>query len=392
MTSAAVDNSREPWPRLWRMVVMALCTLILCSCRAPRPSDSMSRDPISGGPSAHPPALPPHAFTGALAQPQAIQPSPNAGVWSPPGITGPWPRDEYLADGGDAGLPAEVAANWRVNGLEQEDTIAHFDTLDGRTLIEPSNRVHIYSPRFGAVRQVVSLVQNEQMDRSAGVYLPTGVVRSDDLQIAATSAQNIQADRQIALMPPASCRTKQGDGAMSSVVKPLGAQDAFQPLENLVTIGQLTLEESESAWLAKGATAAIAWSHKQAVQVVLDHQGAMATVSDNKVETVYTVKAPPGDPKLRVIKTASKQFAEPGETVEFAIRFDNVGNQPIGNVTIIDNLSTRLEYVADSYKCTLDAQFMPEPNVGQSLALRWEFTDPLRPGQGGLIRFICRVR
>ena len=37
------------------------------------------------------------------------------------------------------------------------------------------------------------------------------------------------------------------------------------------------------------------------------------------------------------------QFANPGDEVDFTLRFDNVGNQPIGNVTIVDDLTGRLE-------------------------------------------------
>ena len=56
----------------------------------------------------------------------------------------------------------------------------------------------------------------------------------------------------------------------------------------------------------------------------------------------------PGDPRLRLIKCARKRNALPGEEVEFTLRFDNIGDQVIGNVTIIDNLTTRLEYVPDT--------------------------------------------
>ncbi|MEK6237035.1 MAG: hypothetical protein N2C14_20190, partial [Planctomycetales bacterium] len=31
-------------------------------------------------------------------------------------------------------------------------------------------------------------------------------------------------------------------------------------------------------------------------------------------------------------------------------------------------------------------------NEGDSLILRWELEEPLQPGQGGIIRFKCRVR
>jgi uncharacterized repeat protein (TIGR01451 family) len=128
------------------------------------------------------------------------------------------------------------------------------------------------------------------------------------------------------------------------------------------------------------------------VQVILDRQAAMTADADQALQSVFTVKAPPGDPKLRVIKVADKQFAEPGEEVSFTIRFDNVGNQLIGNVTVVDNLTTRLEYIPDSAQCSLDAQFFTEPNEGDSLVIRCEVTDPLPAGEGGVIRFRCRVR
>ena len=66
------------------------------------------------------------------------------------------PPDEYICDGGDDGLPVGVRADWRVDGLEQEDTVAHYDTLDGRVVVQPSNRVCIYAPRFAAVRRAMN--------------------------------------------------------------------------------------------------------------------------------------------------------------------------------------------------------------------------------------------
>ena len=89
---------------------------------------------------------------------------------------------------------------------------------------------------------------------------------------------------------------------------------------------------------------------------------------------------------------ASTPFAQPGDEVDFTIRFDNIGNQPIGNVTILDSLSTRLEYVPDSAQCSVDAQFSTQPNEGDSVVVRCEVTKPLEPGKGGILRFRCRVR
>jgi uncharacterized repeat protein (TIGR01451 family) len=82
----------------------------------------------------------------------------------------------------------------------------------------------------------------------------------------------------------------------------------------------------------------------------------------------------------------------PGEEVEFVLRFDNIGDQVIGNVTIVDNLSTRLEYIAGSAQSSVDARFVTEPNAAGSTILRWEITNPVKPREGGLLRFRARVR
>jgi hypothetical protein len=64
----------------------------------------------------------------------------------------------------------------------------------------------------------------------------------------------------------------------------------------------------------------------------------------------------------------------------------------VGNVTIIDHLTQRLEYVQGSAECSLPANFIATDDEGESLILRWEITDPIKPGEGGIIRFQCRVR
>ena len=91
-------------------------------------------------------------------------------------------------------------------------------------------------------------------------------------------------------------------------------------------------------------------------------------------------------------KSASTDSALPGEEVEFTLRFDNVGDRVIGNVTIVDNLTTRLEYVADSQKSSVKADFSTQPNEGDSVVLRWEIAEPVQPGEGGVLQFRARVR
>ena len=125
--------------------------------------------------------------------------------------------------------------------------------------------------------------------------------------------------------------------------------------------------------------------------MILDETVAIVEFVHQRPQVFYTLD-PQGKPKMSVVKVASKKDALPGDVIDFTLRFDNVGNERIGNVTLIDNLSPRLEYVPESAQCDLDAEFFTQENEGESLILRWEIKDPLEPGKGGIIRFQCQVR
>jgi uncharacterized repeat protein (TIGR01451 family) len=393
-------------PRIWRVLMIAVGTLILCSCRGPI-SKPVASYP-AGDPAAAPsPALPQEAYSGTaaayLTAPPTVYgpPGMEAGVplpmtvtgpWIPPGSSQPWPPDEYLTDGGDRGETTTVGREWMVNGLEPEDTVAHYDTLDGRRLVEPSNEVHIYSPRFGAVRQVVSLREDDRQQSLGDVVSPTKLVQHEDTLVPISRQQHLQAKGQIGRDLANIYRSEQGDGALSAAAGLRSLANDFKPFEDFAAIRQGIFEAPEMARLAQSVDAAMVWAKDQAVQVVLDERSAAAEVGTKRLSTVYTVKSFEGESKLRITKVASTGFAEPGDVVDFTLRFDNVGTELIGNVTILDNLTTRLEYVEGSAQCSLPAQFLTEPSQSDSLVLRWEITDPLPVGQGGVIRFRCRVR
>jgi len=185
---------------------------------------------------------------------------------------------------------------------------------------------------------------------------------------------------------------RRGDGVMSMAIGPLAFQDALLPFEDFQLVRTGTFDSSEMARLTESHEAAVVWTREEAVQIMLDHQAAMATTSDHGVAQLFTVKEGEANPQLRITKLASTKFAEPGDEVAFTIRFDNVGDQVIGNVTIIDNLTTRLEYIDGSGECDVDAEFLTEPNEGGSLVIRCEVNDPVEPGEGGVVRFRCKVR
>ena len=118
---------------------------------------------------------------------------------------------------------------------------------------------------------------------------------------------------------------------------------------------------------------------------------AVSVTGDQRAQATFAVDEP-DHPSLRVIKVASTKAARPGDTVDFTIRFDNLGDQELKRVVLVDNLTTRLEYVPGSAQSSRAAEFSTQVNEGDSLVLRWEFTEPLPVGAGGLVRFHCRVR
>ena len=139
-----MNDASLPWPRLWRMGIIALGVLILCSCQmvdaAARRARSERREvgrlrdlavaAMAGAEIAPPVAampvpvaaqgnVPPGQPSGlgcrrALAQGDVppgmeaqgdVPPGQPSGPWSPPGIEKPWPKSEYVRDGGHVGAP-----------------------------------------------------------------------------------------------------------------------------------------------------------------------------------------------------------------------------------------------------------------------------------------------
>jgi uncharacterized repeat protein (TIGR01451 family) len=310
--------------------------------------------------------------------------------WSPPGIRGSWPEDEYIFDGGDKEGTVAVRDDWTLDGLHEEDTIIHYETLDGRTVVKPSNRVCIYAPRFAAVRQITLAYGDNQLVRAGGVDTPVGLVKEDIIQPVTTSVQPIQPVAEIGDRGTVTFREKLPPIGMIANTVIRAAVDRLKPYEDFELIRTGKIEEDEKPFIAQVVQAAITWSLDQGVQVAIDGKKANVLEGDKRAQATYFVE--PGKPCLRICKIASTHSALPGEIVEFTIRFDNVGQQTIGNVMLVDDLTTRLEYIEGSAAASVDAEFFTDPNPQGSLVLRWEIKQPMKAGTGGIARFKCRVR
>jgi len=420
-------NESTAFPQWWRWMLIATAVLVLCSCRSltdQKVDTETSLAPVT--------TLPPRAMTGipigaetwqdptgsvqlaslqetlpatAYACPQcnnnrgtlpleAFCGPPTDGYsnsFRPPGIAGPWPSDEYICDGGDAFEEVLIKNDFSVNGLNIEDTVVHYDTVDGRVAVEPSNRVCIYAPRFAAVRQVRGMRQNEGQLVYVGIDTSLQVIDDPHYQVATHLTQPIQPIGQIGSLGTRVYRERLRGIGIENSQGLVSFHYGFMPYEDLQLIRNGVLINGEKARLATSIDSAIAWTGNQEVQLVIDEKRAHVETQDTQMQGVDVYESPEGN-RMRIVKLASRTDALPGEIVEFTLRFDNVGVETVGNVTIIDNLTARLEYVPESSLSTVDAEFFSQLNENGSLVLRWEIAEPLAPGEGGVIRFQCRVR
>jgi uncharacterized repeat protein (TIGR01451 family) len=319
---------------------------------------------------------------------------PNA--WQPPHKpAGPGGRaDEYLVTGDNIGKPAYVE-DWTVHNFKVGETIAHFDTLDGQVVVEPSNRVHIYAPRFGAIRKVEGLLLEGQI---------TGLVETQSRQASSQNRNVLQTGfteqetqtRYARSQDQLNSIDGQRRGAGMESAQALGGYDNFQVVDSdsmILLQRTFGLGGSVRAQLDRGAVNARAWQGHEGIIVQMNELAPMSASGIDGAAVFFQIEDKQSrTSKLRLIKVASKESAQPGEIVEFTLRFDNIGNQLLGNVTILDDLTGRLEFLPGTAVASLKSGFVPKINLGGSLTLRFEILDPLPPGEFGVIQFQCRVR
>jgi uncharacterized repeat protein (TIGR01451 family) len=284
-----------------------------------------------------------------------------------------------------------VRADWAIEGLEQEDTIVHYDTLSGEVVVAPSNRVCIYAPRFGAVRQVANLMSAKQDEKLVANVdnMALGLAKLD--QTAGASLQRLAPIANLGDQPASLYRGREQAIALFTPVRVMELVGMIAPYCDYQVIKLGIIDNAEKPWLAKQIEAAVTWTGDQSAQVVIDGTAAAELIRDEQPGQLYHLDGP-GNPRIRLIKLASTNVAQPGDEVSFTLRFDNIGEQTIGNVTIVDHLSVRLEYVPDSAQASLPASFSTEELPDGSTAVRWEIKDPLKVKEGGVLQFKAKVR
>lgn len=297
---------------------------------------------------------------------------------------------EYIFDGGDREPLVRIRDDMTQSGLDPEDTVIQYTTANGQTFAQSGCRVAIYAPRFASVRKRTGPQTAELALRPQTSIQPDGpgIVREQLPPISIMKPVAPVAKDAVRVVEAFRDRQRP---LPSEMILPMGVvSDAFKPFEDLDIIRLGDLLGTDPAKLALAAAAARAWSNVEELKVLVDGQEAVVEtdIKQSQETVTYEFKGA----RIRLCKVASEQIASPGDVISFTIRFDNVGDSPLKNLVLSDSLAPRLEYVDASQQTSMPASFSAIPNEAGSKVLRWEFENPIKPGEGGIVRFDAKVR
>ena len=150
-------------------------------------------------------------------------------------------------------------------------------------------------------------------------------------------------------------------------------------------------KQAQEAFEAIQVQNAVVWTRVQTPVIVAKDDAVQIVEARFKVEELAGTD-PKGPGNLRITKLADLKIAAQDDEITFTIRYQNQGDSPVTEVTIVDNLTPRLEYIEGSQTNSLPSQFETLDNGEGSKILRWELDEPLPGRTTGTITFRARVR
>ncbi len=344
-------------------------------------------------------------------QPVHLPAMPRQQQVDPAGPGGPDPAvvdefpDEFVIDGGDRGNPVHYQSHLRY-GVETEDTIAEYTDDEGTSHILPSNRVAIYAPRFAAVRMVQLPVEGFGIERMAASHRLLREVRL-------TIREGPHLHKQQAGAVGARVRSRASgllaEARTAGVSRLLRTGEHVKLINVFGDTGDLVagrMDQAGVARLARSLENAAAWAGDEAPRATASTATGQSIQSTPWVNSFTGVEVKHKEiGELKLVKLADRDTALSDDVVLFTLRFDNVGERPLTQVRIIDNLSPRLEYIKDSATLGFTDEDEKTPaaearggritvddNEQGSEVLVFELDEPLPGGVGGVITFQARVR
>ncbi len=297
-----------------------------------------------------------------------------------------------LYDGGDRYPPAGRDPAGITFGLDPSDTVGFYSS--GKQLRKAVARpIFLFAPRFIAVRTV----RRGGLERSVRPALTLERTALGGSLTGTSRAEVRQQRRDVALergeIRPVVAQAEEGT-AIASDVRVLHGVRQLSGLARLtLALTNAGLSSSRQAWLAARIRAAEVWRSEQLPHYTYLAQSGVVVKGVAREEAVVRVEEPPKEPGQIVMwKLANTAEAGPGEIVEFAIYWKNVGDTPVESLSIMDSLLPRLEYVPDSAGSSRGAVFTVGENRAGSAVLRWDISGTIQPGEQGAVWFKARVR
>jgi uncharacterized repeat protein (TIGR01451 family) len=301
--------------------------------------------------------------------------------------------DEYLCDGGDRSLPVHYDSNLRM-GLDTEDTVAEFTDHTGKNRVRPTNRVCVYAPRFSTIRTISRPHEGMNLNEIAGVGTSVSTDQMHMRLKASHHVKNETSNRVLVRSRASGLESEQFQGNVSNIRSLIIHEKLLNVYQDLNFVKFGKMETTDAARLNYGIKASMLWSREEYPVMSAKTDSAMAGVYEAHAATIVGIddkkSDEPGD--LRLVKLADKQTAQPGDVVEFTIRYDNMGQNSVHHVRIVDNLTPRLAYIDDSATSDREGRLVVEDNGEGSLVLVWELTHPLPPKTGGVVSFKAKIR
>lgn len=304
-------------------------------------------------------------------------------------------HDEFIFDGGDRDYPIHYPGGYR-EGLDTEDTIAEFEDHTGESHYRPSNRVAVYAPRFGAVETVTGPGIDVKVDKAAGAREVRGID-------ALYERKSLEAN--IANTPATGLRTREGASGveMSQIAfQNQKAQPAIQTTKvdqgflNTRALGPNLLAMTDLLETSVRISGPISANQDTLLGVAESTVQATQTYAMYKVQSMLGTDKSSRKGDLRITKRASTGVAKAGDTITFTLLFRNIGDRPVSNVRIIDNLTPRLVYVDGTGQIDIPGgaagNLSVLPNKEGSQILEFVLDQPLKGQTTGKITFDTRVR
>jgi uncharacterized repeat protein (TIGR01451 family) len=314
---------------------------------------------------------------------------------SPPPARPSLPRDEYLCDGGDRGIPSGPASDGRIAGIEPRDAVVRFNIgIKGVTQarVLPTNVVCVYAPRFAEVR--VSTGTNENIDIQAIKTEKTlgKPARAESLAASRRLVQNQAAELARARARAAGLKGRLLTSEESNNRAPAEYAEATLAAVDIQKQSAEIARNRQKAGQVKVKLRLDGIKSAESPVIAGITEGASEAVKVWGAHSMTGVETPPDRPGLAVIKRVSAVEAEPGDTLTYAIIYRNMGNTPIKAVSIVDSLLPRLEYVEGSARGPKGTIFTTAVNRVGSTELHWDLPGVLAPGATGYVSFEVIVR